>query len=106
MRHEGRIIPHDVVVGPSKWRYRHFLLRKVDVSDAWIVHEGTSDIEVLVIVLVQHGSSDVRDVSSGIRFPSYIDLELFDPKFVLEVSEETEELLGDFDLICGSGSAD
>jgi hypothetical protein len=61
-----------------------------------LVRELTRQIEVVLVFLVQHRSRDVRNVSSGVTFTCYIDLEFLDTKDVLEVFEEAKEVFRNF----------
>ena len=54
----------------------------------------TRKVIVSGIILVQHGSRNVRNVTTSITFPSHVDLEVLDPEGCLEVLKELDEVLG------------
>ena len=64
---------------------------------SWEFHTGK--IKISLVVLVQHGSRDIRNISTRIAFSSDINFEILDTKGVLEVFEEMNEILGNL-LLC------
>lgn len=75
---------------------------RLDFKSAQVSNESqlyraklTRKIEIVLILLVQHGSRDVRNVSPGIAFARHVNLEFFYPENVLEVLEEAKKVCGD-----------
>src|SRR6187402_1528326 len=50
----------------------------------------TRDIEVVRIFLIQHGSGNIRHISSCITFAGHENLEILDSKNLLEVEKESK----------------
>ncbi len=62
----------------------------------------TAEVIISCIVLIQHGSGDIRYITTSIAFAGNVNLEVFDAKSRFEIFEEFEEILGD--IFFGSGS--
>ena len=72
---------------------------------AWIVCDSTGQIKVSFVLLVEHGSTDVRHVASRVAFTSHEDFEILDTKHSLPVLEKTNEVLSNlFFCCCSHGS--
>ena len=56
------------------------------------------DIVMRLVLLVQHGRRDVRNISPGITFAGNVDLEVLDAKGILPIQEEFDKILGDLFL--------
>lgn len=83
-------------VGQCKGRRPGHLRSTSEVSIEFVfdIEGHTRKVVVSGIILVQHGSRNVRNATTSITFPSHVDLEVLDPEACLEVLEELDEVLG------------
>jgi hypothetical protein len=105
----------------DKWIGNDLFLNPVELSNARIIDESTwtlldllpadskrdltGQIKVRLVILVQHRSRDVGNVSSGIALPCNVDLEVADPKGRLEVLEKSNKILRNLFFRAGSWGA-
>lgn len=75
------------------------------LTNAWIICDCTRDIEVGLVLLIDHCSADIWDVSPGIALTSNEDFEVLDTKDTLPVLEEADEVLSHLFFRCRSDSA-
>lgn len=66
-----------------------------------IVHKRASNIKMVRVIHVNHGGSNVRYVSSRVRFTGNVDLELGDAEDLLKVLEEANKVCSCFFFCSG-----
>lgn len=57
-----------------------------------VIHQDALDVKVRLVVTVEHGVRDVRDVVTGVTFAGDVDLPSLQSERVDEVLEEAQEL--------------
>jgi len=99
---EGAIEVEHVVVRHRIWYSNGCLLGVGKVTNARVIRERSAEVEILGVILIQHGGRDVRDVSTCVRLASDVDLVVLDAEQLLKVFEEFDKVLGS--LLLGGGS--
>jgi hypothetical protein len=98
---EGRVQVEQTGPVLDEGEHRDLILQAA-VGEDTVVDHRTGQVVVLLVLGIQHGMRDVRDVDTSIRLARNVDLLVVEAEGVLEVLEEAQELVGDL-LLVGVG---
>jgi hypothetical protein len=91
--HECLVEVEELAVLLDVWDCRNCLSNVFVLANDWVVHQCSGQIEALFIILVQHSSGDVWNISPSVRFAGNVNLEVFDGENIQEVLEEGDEVV-------------
>lgn len=101
-------IEHVVVLEHVGNRYCLFLGIQ-ERANARVVDQGTREVVIGRVILIQHCCRNVRYISSGVRFPSDVDLVILDAKYALPIFEPRDKVCSNIlfarSIGCAGGKA-